>query len=319
MHYSWKQAATHRSVSIDAYVWEAELLCLMLGGMSHIMKPEFGAAVAAACSLMLSANVFAQDIPKDEAGFTEFVTAQIRAEVGDASIAIKAPLSVAVGNMQANLDRIFGFCKRNSEGCPKEIANYVKALGQAYRDQNVAPSREALRLVVRTTQYVQQVEGALGPDTPPLHPRTLVEGLVILPVLDAPRTIRMLSDGDMKTLGLSADEVQQLALANLRSSLKPLMDTAKVAGQGQIGQLVGDAFNSSRLVLLDTWAPLAAAQGGKLIVAAPATDAVFYVGEDSAGAIDALRTLVKNIMSRAPNRLSDLLLRWTPSGWEIVH
>jgi uncharacterized protein YtpQ (UPF0354 family) len=291
--------------------------------MSRVMKIGFGplrltACSVVLCSVVLCANVFAQNIPQDEAGFTEFVTAQIRAEVGDASIATKGPLRVAVGDMQANLDRIFGFCKRNSEGCPTEIANYVKALGQAYRDQNVAPSRDALRLVVRTTQYVKQVEGALGPGTPPLHPRVLVEGLVILPVLDAPRTIRMLSDGDMKTLGLSADEVQQVALSNLRSSLKPLMDSAKVAGHGQIGQLVGDAFDSSRLALLDTWAPLAAAQGGKLIVAAPATDAVFYVGEDSAGAIDALRTLVRDSMSRAPNRLSDLLLRWTPGGWEIV-
>ena len=291
----------------------------MLEGMSRVMKFGFGSACTALWSLTSSAGVVAQDIPKDEGGFTEFVTGQIRAEVGDASVSIKGPLSVAVGDMQANLDRIFGFCKRNSEGCPKEIANYVKALGQAYRDQNVAPSREALRLVVRTTQYVQQVEGALGPGTPPLHPKVLVEGLVLLPVLDAPRTIRMLSDGDMKTLGLGADEVQQVAIANLRSSLKPLMDTAKVAGHGQIGQLVGDAFDSSRLALLDTWAPLAAAQGGKLIVAAPATDGVFYVGDDSPAAIDALRTLVRNIMSRAPNRLSDLLLRWTPGGWEIVH
>jgi uncharacterized protein YtpQ (UPF0354 family) len=269
-------------------------------------------------TLTLCASVIAQDIPTDEAGFTEYVTGQIRAEVGDAAIAIKRPLSVAVGDMQANLDRIFGFCKRNSEGCSKEVANYVKALGQAYRDQNVTPSREALRLVVRTTQYVQQVEGTLGPGTPPLHPKPLVEGLVLLPVLDAPRTIRMLSDGDMKTLGLSADEAQQVAITNLRSSLKPLMDAAKVAGHGQIGQVVGDTFDSSRLALFDTWAPLAAAQGGKLIVAAPATDAVFYVSEDSATAIDALRTLVRKIMSRAPNRLSDILLRWTPGGWEIV-
>jgi uncharacterized protein YtpQ (UPF0354 family) len=269
-------------------------------------------------SLALSVSVLAKDIPKDEAGFTEYVTGQIRAEVGDASIAIKSPLSVAVGNMQANLDRIFSFCKRNSDGCSKEVANYVKALGQAYRDQNVAPSREALRIVVRTTQYVQQVQGTLGPGTPPLHPKPLVEGLILLPVLDAPRTIRMLNDGDMRSLGLSAEEVQQIAIANLRNSLKPLMDAAKVAGGGQIGKLVGDAFDSSRLALLDTWAPLAAAQGGKLIVAAPATDAVFYIGEDSPVAIDALRALVRDIMSRAPNRLSDMLLRWTPGGWEIV-
>jgi len=57
---------------------------------------------------------------------------------------------------------------------------------------------------------------------------------------------------------------------------------------------------------------------GKLIVVAPATDAVFYVGDDSPVAIDALRTLARNVMGRAPHVLSEILLRWTPGGWEIV-
>jgi uncharacterized protein YtpQ (UPF0354 family) len=300
----------------------------MLDGMSLLNKAGFQAGCIAVWSLTLPLCVAAQDttardteaqaIPKDEAGFTKYVTGQIHAELGDASIAIRGPLKVAVGNMQGNLDRIFGFCQRNSDGCSKEIAIYVKALAQAYRDENVPPSREALRIVVRTSEYVQEVQEALGPGTPPLHPVALAEGLVLLPVLDAPRTIRMLTDDDSKALGLTAAEAQQLAMTNLRNSLKPLMDAAKIAGHGKIGQIVGDPFDSSRLALHDTWAPLAAAQGGKLIVAVPATDAVFYVGEDSTTAIDALRTLAKNVMARAPNRLSDILLRWTSGGWEVV-
>jgi hypothetical protein len=67
---------------------------------------------------------------------------------------------------------------------------------------------------------------------------------------------------------------------NLRVALTPLIEVAKVAGPGRIGQLVGDSFNSSRLALLDTWARLADAQGGKRIVVAPASDGVFYVGDD---------------------------------------
>jgi hypothetical protein len=97
------------------------------------------------------------------------------------------------------------------------------------------------------------------------------------------------------------------------------VDVAKVANHGQIGQLVGDSYQPSRLALFDTWAPLAKAQGGKLIVALPAKDAVFYVGDDTKTAIDALRTLVRNVLSHAPGPLSDILLRWTPTGWEVVN
>lgn len=280
--------------------------------------PLKASCVPALLIFTYSLTVVAADIPKDEAGFTAYVAEQLRAEVGDAPVVIKSPLTVAVGELQANLDRIFTYCKKNADGCSTEVTTYVKGAAQVYRDQNAPPTREAVRLVVRTTQYVQQTQASLPPGSSLLLPTPLVEGLVLLPALDSPRTIRMLNDKDLKSLGLTADEVQQLALANLRSSLKPLMEVAKVAGHGQIGQLVGDSYHPSRLALFDTWAPLVKAQGGKLIVAAPATDAVFYVGEDTPVAIDALRSLARNVMNRTPNRLSDILLRWTPTGWEVV-
>jgi hypothetical protein len=107
-------------------------------------------------------------------------------------------------------------------------------------------------------------------------------------------------------------------MKNLRATLKPLMEVAKVAGQGQIGQLTGDVYQPSRLVLHDDWAPLAAAQNGTLIVVAPATNAVFYIGEDTPVAIDALRTLAKKVIAHAPNGLAVILLRWNAAGWEVV-
>jgi hypothetical protein len=123
-----------------------------------------------------------------------------------------------------------------------------------------------------------------------MQPRPFVEGLYMLPVVDIPRTFRLVGEGDNEKLGFTADEVFDLGLANLKGQFKPLMDVAKVAGYGQIGQMVGSVFNPSRMLLLDNWEPLAEAQSDLLIVAIPATDAVFYIGEDSRQAIDALRT-----------------------------
>jgi uncharacterized protein YtpQ (UPF0354 family) len=286
--------------------------------MSNLINAAFKCWLVAALSLAYSLTATAGDIPKDQAGFTEYVAGLVRAEVTDVPVAIKGPLTLRFGELTANLDRVFFFCQRNAGGCSNEVTTYINSVVQVYRDQNAPPTREAIRLVVRTTQYIQQTQGSLPPGSSLLLPKPLVEGLVLLPVLDSPRSIRMLNEKDLKSLGLSAEEAEHLALVNLRNSLKPLMDVAKVARHGQIGQLVGDSFHPSRLALLDTWAPLAKAQGDQLIVTAPATDAVFYVGEDTAVAIDALRTLARNVMSRAPNPLSNILLRWTPGGWEIV-
>ena len=67
----------------------------------------------------------AQDVPQGEAGFTEYVAAQLRRELKDVAVAVKGPLTLAVGGggMQANLDRIFTYCRGNANGCPHEIAN----------------------------------------------------------------------------------------------------------------------------------------------------------------------------------------------------
>jgi hypothetical protein len=260
----------------------------------------------------------APDIPKDAPRFTEHVAEQVRVELADVAVTIEGPLTLRLGGMQANLDRIFDFCKRDSVGCPHEVNNYVKAVAQVYHDQNAAPARDAVRVVLRTESYVQQVQGSAPPDASAMQPRAFAPGLVVLPALDSPRTIRMLNEKDDKALGLRAEEVYELGLKNTSGSLKPLMQVAKAAKHAEIGQLVGDSYEPSRLVLHDDWAPLAAAQNGTLIVAAPATDAVFYIGEDTPAAIDALRTLVRNVFRRAPNRLSETLLRWNDGGWEVV-
>lgn len=276
--------------------------------------------------VVLSAALFAtvsfgQDLPRDEAGFTEHVANLLRKEVGEEAVTVKSPLTLALGQLQANLDRVFVFCRNNAAACPQELDRYVKGAAQVLKERNAPPSKDAVRVVIRTVQYARAAQASISPQPEKpvqIQPRPFVEGLVALPALDTPRAIRMLGDKDNAQLGLSEQELYELGLANLRKELKPLMEVAKVAGPKQIGHLSGDSFHPSRLLLLDTWAPLAKEQGGILIVAIPATDAVFYIGEDSPVAIDALRGLVKEMMARAPNRLSNILLRWRETGWEPV-
>jgi hypothetical protein len=50
----------------------------------------------------------------------------------------------------------------------------------------------------------------------------------------------------------------------------------------------------------------------------PSQDLVLYCGEDSATSIAALRTLASNLAVGAPKPLSNMLLRWTPEGWQRV-
>jgi len=275
-----------------------------------------GAFIVVALAACGSAR--AQDIPKGEAAFTEYVATQVRRAIEGETVEVKGPLTLGVGGIQANLDRIFAYCNRNAPGCANEVSNYVKGVAQVLKDQTAPPAKEAVRVVVRTKAYVAASQAARPKEPLKFQPRALAGELVMLLAVDMPRTIRILDEKDNEALGLSTDDVFNLGLANLRKHLKPLMSIAKVAQAGQIGHLSGDAYHSSRLALLESWAPLAKAHGGKLIVAAPATDAVIYIGDDTPTAIEAFRLLAKNVSTRAPTPLSTELLRWTPARWELV-
>lgn len=61
----------------------------------------------------------ASDIPRDASGFTEHVAEQVRRELADVAVTIKGPLTLGLGGMQANLDRIYDFCRRDLVGCPR--------------------------------------------------------------------------------------------------------------------------------------------------------------------------------------------------------
>jgi len=260
----------------------------------------------------------AQEVPTGEAAFTEYVASQLRRETGGAAVSVKGPLTLALGGIQAHLDRIFTFCRSNQPGCSREISNYVTVTAQIYKGRSAPPSKDAVRVVVRRQAYVAASQAALPTGAPKLPLRPLAGGLVILPAIDTPRAIGLLTEKDMQALGLSADGAFRLGVANLSHRLKPLMDVAPAVRPGQIGHISGDVYNSSRLAMLESWSALAKAQDGKLIVAAPATDTVLYIGDDTPIAIDALRTLANTVSARAPNPLSSELLRWTPRRWEAV-
>lgn len=274
-------------------------------------------AVIVAGLLLAAGSASAQQIPTDEPAFTAFVAARIQAAVRNTQVAIKGPLTLSIGPLQANLDRIYAFCKVNTSGCAKEIDNYVGGVVATPGNAKAPPTKAALRIVVRTTDYMRQAARELdSAGTIPTRP--LAEGLLIVPVLDSPRAVRMFNDKDRAALGLTPDQVFDIATANLRSSLKPIMSAAKPAAPGQFGTLKGDYYATSRLALIDSWAPLAKAQGGVLIVAAPTPDLLVYSGEDTSVALDALRTLARHVAAQAPKPLSGALLRWTPKGWQLV-
>lgn len=255
--------------------------------------------------------------PQEQMAFTERVAARLRAQLGAEAVRVADPLTLKIGELQANLDRINAFCRGNAAGCDAEVERYVQAVVEMQRKAALPPSREALRVVVRTADFVQgaTTTGAAKGSFPR---QTLVDGLYGLLMLDSPRSARLVSDADCQALGLTPDEAYALGRANLRRELRPLAQAAKPVALGAFGTLEGDFYESGRVLLHEDWAPLARAQKGALLVALPAKNLLIYSADDSPAGRDALRLLARDLMKRSPGPLSDLLLRWTPEGWQAA-
>ena len=260
-----------------------------------------------------------QDDPDlaEAVAFTDRVATQLRARQANTQVTVRGPLTLTVGELQANLDRIFSFCQRDAAGCKAETDRYLDGVVETLQSAHKPLERDAVRLIARTRTIYERASANMGGKVG-LAPRALAGELVLIPAVDAKTTIQWLSRSGAKDLGLSDDEIFALGASNLKKTLRPLTDVAKPVGKAAIASLPPDSYNSGRLALLDSWSPLAQAQGGVLIVAAPANDTLLYISEDTPTAVDALRTLASTTAAAAAGPLSKELLRWTPGGWELV-
>lgn len=255
--------------------------------------------------------------PQEQAAFTERVAALLRARLAAEAVVVAEPLTLKIGDMRANLDRVHGFCRSNASACDAELERYVNAVVDMQTQAATPPSRDALRVVVRTTEFADGAERSMAGKAGFIR-RPLAEGLVAMVMLDAPRSARLMGEADSLALGLSADAAFALGQGNLRRQLKPLAQVARPVVPGSFGTLDGDFYESGRVVLHEDWAALARAHKGVLIVALPAKNLLIYSADDSPAGLEALRQRARDVGRRSPGPLSDVLLRWTPAGWEAV-
>lgn len=271
------------------------------------------AAIAAASAFGAYAQAGA--VPQDATGFTEYVAAQLRQQLGDGTVVVREPLTLGIADRRERLDKLYAGCQSNRGNCADDVSAFVKTRTEQFRSGTIPATRESLRLAVRTAASVQQAQREVGGDATTFRPRPFVGPLVTVPVFDTLRASRLISEKDYKTLNLSVDQVRETARKNTYDALPQVLQAAKPVPAGEVGKLDGPVLQPSRLIFIDDWKPLADAQHGKLIVAAPANDTVLYVSDDDAASLEALRARMREIMGKTANPLTDVLLRWSPSGW----
>ncbi|MCK9689287.1 hypothetical protein [Scleromatobacter humisilvae] len=277
-------------------------------------------AAALACALVFSHAAFADPVPTEDPGFTDAITEQLRTALPDEHVIVVGPQRLTIGNagFTVNLGRLFQACRANAAKCDESSARYVAGVTQAFQDMNKPPAPAQVRIAVRSARMAQAYMDSTRATGLALQVQPFVEGLVSTVVIDSPASLRWASSKDMEALKLDAAGLRELARSNTHASLQPLASVAQPAAKGKLGTIDGDAYTASRILFPADWAAMAKAQDGVLIVAVPLPTEIIYTGDESAHALDALRTLAHQQMAASPGGISDRLLRWTPEGWKTL-
>ncbi len=263
-------------------------------------------------------------MPLDEKGFTGYVAERLRKVAPNLTFKIAESLGLdavtadgkVVGRL--GLERVWQFCTRNADRCAGAVTQYVEGMAEVLSDQTRPAERAQVRLVVRPDDYVAQARQQMAANKVELLARPLVAGLWIVPVVDAPRSMRLVTRDDLAVLKLDEEAMFELGRTNLREQLRPLRDAAPVPRARELGRLGEDDYESSRLILHAEWADLAAKMNNQLVVMVPASNLLIYGDGATAASLDALRALGREAARGSPRPLSLALLRWTMAGWEVV-
>ncbi len=294
----------------------------MLRRISH----WFGTLAAAVAALFNAGAAIAQQSASgrvDPTAFTEALADRFRQAQSGWSVIVKGPLTLSItpgsarGPIEASLDRLYSVCVSDPPQCDRVVSDFV-----ARSADLVAPGKPAeitsLRAVLRPSAYLNTVRRAIpGDDRAPIAV-PFVGDLWTVVMVDAPQTMRLAHQDDLRTLGLSADDAIAVGRRNVVAALGPLRQRASEPKPGGYQVVAGDAYDSSRLLDLDGWADFAAALNGNLVVAIPSAEKLMIGSGANATEIAAFSNLVQDAYRKAERQISSAVFKWTPTGWVPV-
>lgn len=279
--------------------------------------------------LLLTIFVFsviscATPIAQDEGKFTAYVGESLKHKLPD--FAIKPIGKLTLEGKSANgestgelsLDRLFAFCDRDKAHCNDAVEYYVESIAETILDRNQSIEKAMVRLVLRPQKYVNKIKQQMGSGQTAIYDRPFAAGLAIVPIIDFTRATRFVNEKDLAKLGVDESGLFQLGENNLRGTLRPLADVAKVPVANSLGYIRGEDYASSRIIFHSDWAPLAEKLNQQLIVMIPTPDLVLYGDGSTPVGIVALKAFGVESARRSTRPLSTVILRWTKTGWDEV-
>jgi hypothetical protein len=261
-------------------------------------------------------------VPSDEAGFLNHLVGRLQRALPDYQFRISGQSlwgQRSDGEPLGQLDPMptYRSCQDTPRLCNGAVDQYVTTVTELVRTRRQIGTTAQLRLTLRLSSFVDQVRQQTGADgTARIYARTVIPGLVMVPVLDFQNSLRFVGASELRQLGLSEDRLFETARSNLQNTLLPLSAVAHRPASGNFGFIDGEDFAASRVLLHADWSDLAAQYHQQLAVMLPTPNFVLYGDAANPLQLAVMRREGQKIHQISARPLSLDLLRWTPTGWE---
>jgi hypothetical protein len=237
-------------------------------------------------------------------------------DVGMASMLVVDPEGAKVGHL--TIQDQYQWCRAKPSACQDYVARWLVAANGAIDEYASPPDPQKLRVMIGPRESFVAEAAPRATTAPPLLLRPCVGEFVCVLVAEHAESPRYLDARDLERLKLTEDQAFDLGMDNLRRGLKPVSALPVPTAQHPIQFINDNALESSRLLFVADWAPLAERLGGELLVAIPAANLAVYTGGGSAEAVSALRKFAESATPSAERPLATTVLRWSARGWEAA-
>lgn len=294
-----------------------------------VMRGVRAARIVAALGLTLSFGILvgsgaSAEIPRDEAALTAAMAEKLTAALPKAKVSVAGPLLLAMTGIGAfaesrvDLHRLWDFCVRNPGRCDEAMDDHAVKVAAAINQFDEKLDLSRVRMALRPAGYVAAIRRQFAgqPEAEPLAVPFYGDLWAVL-AIDTPDSARLLSRRDLKVNDVTLQQALDASLKNVEATLHPLPAAGRLPPDG-IGMIEGDYYESSRLLLHDSWKGLAASFKGPLLVAAPDPRVVLYAD----GGVPKMRATLARRANEAAKKsdrpLSTTVFQWSAEGWKPV-
>jgi uncharacterized protein YtpQ (UPF0354 family) len=222
------------------------------------------------------------------------------------------------GPGKVSLHRIWLACGQQPASCEPEVDHFVAVLVRVETSKPQLPDRSQILPELRPRSYLE----AMGPIGANVVVQPFIDDLIVLYVVDSPDSTRSLTPSDAQALHLSSAELASLARENLAHRLPPLPFAVEAIRAGDVHVIAtGNFYESSRLLVEEDWAAIAARAPAPIVVGVPQNDIVIFVAGIDGEQLASLRDAVRKGYEQATRPVSSHLYRWATGkegGWAAL-